>query len=43
LKEVLAQYCDYNKKGPNKQMYELRSEYAPNKKPKTEERDDDNE
>jgi len=41
LKEVLNQYCDYNNKGPNRQTYELRSEYAPHKKPRMEEKDED--
>jgi hypothetical protein len=41
LKEVLSGYCKYNKKGPNKGMYELKEEYNPNKKQKTETNGDD--
>jgi len=41
LKEVLNQYCDYNKRGPNKQTYELKGEYAPHKKQRTEDKDDE--
>jgi len=42
LKEVLNIYCKYNnKKGTYKGMYELRDEYCPNKKPRPEGEEDD--
>jgi len=41
LKDVLAQYCQYNNKGQNKKMYELKPEYSnKQKQPGDEDKDD---
>jgi len=41
LKDVLAQVCQYNNKGQNKKMYELKPEYSNKQKPPGEEDDKD--
>eukprot|EP01124_Arcella_intermedia_P036880 TRINITY_DN974_c0_g1_i1.p1 TRINITY_DN974_c0_g1~~TRINITY_DN974_c0_g1_i1.p1 ORF type:complete len:264 (+),score=73.43 TRINITY_DN974_c0_g1_i1:90-881(+) len=41
LKNILSKYCDYIKKGPHKGHYEIKSEYAPNKKPRVDDPDDE--